>query len=195
MATEPGHLVLVRHGATEWSAVDKHTGRTDLPLTDAGKIEAEKIKSRLATWRFDRVFASPLQRARHTAGLAGFPTPVIDDDLMEWDYGEHEGRTTVDIRTDDPSFSKWHQRPPGGESVEDVGARVDRFLNRITEGQPADGVVDDVVVFAHGHLLAILIARWLGLSPGDGVRFPLRTATLTVLGNKRECSVIHMLNG
>lgn len=190
-----GQLVLVRHGETEWSAVDKHTGRTDLPLTNAGQAEAVKAGAQLGRWQFANVYASPLLRARHTATLAGFENPTFDDDLMEWDYGDHEGRTTKDIRVDQPEFSKWQERPPGGESVTEVGLRVDRFLSKITADDPVTGVDGDTVVFAHGHLLAVLIARWLELEAESGRGFPLRTATLTVLGTRQKAPVLFTLNG
>lgn len=188
MSSERGQVVLVRHGATEWSTAHKHTGRTDLPLTDDGRTEALNIGKRLEAWRLVNVFASPLQRARTTAELAGFDTPVINDDLMEWDYGEHDGRTTREIRAERPGYSKWLERPPGGESVAEVGARVDRFLADLPE------ISGDTVIFAHGHLLAILIARWLELDAMSGERFPLSTATLTVLGHRREVPVLHVFN-
>jgi probable phosphoglycerate mutase len=189
MSSGNGQLVLVRHGATEWSTVHKHTGRTDLPLTEDGRVEAVNAGERLAAkWQFTNVFASPLQRARTTAELAGFDNPVIDDDLMEWDYGEHDGRTTLEIRAERPGYSKWKERPPGGESVTDVGERVDRFLARLA------GVEGDTVVFAHGHLLAILIARWLQLDATNGQQFPLETATLTVLGIRRDARVLYTFN-
>ncbi len=189
MSAGNGQLVLVRHGATEWSTVHKHTGRTDLPLTEDGRAEAARAGRRLAAeWKFANVFSSPLQRARTTAELAGFEAPVIDDDLMEWDYGEHDGRTTLEIRAERPGYSKWKERPPGGESVVEVGERVDRFLTRLSD------VEGDTVVFAHGHLLAILIARWLRLDATNGQQFPLKTATLTVLGYRREAPVLYMFN-
>lgn len=188
MSQERGRLVLVRHGATEWSTAHKHTGRTDLPLTDEGRTEALAVGKRLAAWEFVNVFSSPLQRARTTAELAGFESPVINDDLMEWDYGEHDGRTTMEIRVDQPGFSKWRERPTGGESVVEVGERVDRFLAKLPV---ASG---DTVVFAHGHLLAVLIARWLELDATSGQRFPLKTATLTVLGHHRDAPVLNLFN-
>ena len=189
-----GDVVLVRHGATEWSEAHKHTGRTDLPLTEHGRSEAVKAGQRLGSWEFVNVFSSPLIRARHTAELAGFDQPVIVDDLMEWDYGEHEGRRTVDIWEDRPGYSKWQERPPGGESIDEVGARVDRFLATVNGDGDRPGLSGDTVIFAHGHLLSVLIARWLTLPAQNGVQFPLRTATLTVLGVRRGVPVLHMFN-
>lgn len=113
---------------------------------------------------------------------------------MEWDYGDHEGRTTAEIRVDQPGFSKWSERPPGGESVEEVGVRIDRFLEMLTAGDVSEGLGRDVAVFAHGHSLAVLVARWLGFGAEHGVHFPLRTATLTVLGVRRGRPVVYSLN-
>ncbi len=186
-------IVAVRHGETEWSKIGQHTGRTDLPLTDYGETEASKTASVLATWDFHQAFTSPLQRAATTASLAGFPGATVDDDLMEWAYGEHEGRRTVDIVVESPGFSKWLQRPPGGESVEEVGVRADRFLAKLRTAA-AETDATDTVVFAHGHFLAILIARWLELPASNGRLFPLKTATLSVLETYQDRPVLRALN-
>ena len=180
-------LVLVRHGETEWSLSGRHTGRTDLPLTAKGEDEARLVPATLTSWEFAHVFSSPLLRARETARLAGFD-PVFDDDLMEWDYGEVEGRRNDEITAEQPGWSKWDGLVPGGESVEDVGVRADRFIDRVSQ---LDG---DVVAFAHGHLLSVTIARWLGLDASEGKRFPLATATVTVLGQKRSDRILETLN-
>ncbi len=185
-------IVAVRHGETEWSKIGQHTGRTDLPLTEHGKHEASNIAAVLRTWDFVDSYTSPLQRASATAALAGFADAEIDDDLMEWDYGEHEGRRTVDIVAETPGFSKWDQRPPGGESIEEVGVRADRFLARV---RPSDlKPAGDVVVFAHGHFLSTLIARWLELPASNGRLFPLKTATLSVLDTYQGRPVLRTLN-
>ncbi|MEM9203573.1 MAG: histidine phosphatase family protein [Actinomycetota bacterium] len=183
----PEQIVLVRHGQTEWSRNGRHTGRTDIALTEHGEVEARLVTGALAEWSFEAAFASPLLRARETARLAGFE-PALDDDLMEWDYGDIEGRTNDEITADRPGWSKWIDGPPGGEDAAAVGARADRFFQRI------DPVPGAIVVFAHGHLLSIAIARWLGLSASEGRRFPLRTATVSVLGAKRDDRVLTLFN-
>lgn len=183
-------LVLVRHGQTSWSMASKHTGRTDIPLTDEGRKEAELAAASLTEWTFDQVLTSSLSRARETAYIAGFDDAAVDDDLLEWDYGEHEGRRTVDIVAERPGFSKWSERPPGGESVEEVGNRVDRVIQRLRSAQG----LGDVALFAHGHTLAVLIARWLELPASEGQRFPLSTATLTLLDSYRESPVLRFFN-
>ncbi|MEM8705093.1 MAG: histidine phosphatase family protein [Actinomycetota bacterium] len=183
----PEQIVLVRHGQTEWSRVGRHTGRTDIGLTDQGENEARLVTGTLAEWNFDAAFSSPLLRARDTARLAGF-SPTLDDDLVEWDYGAIEGRTNDEITAERPGWSKWIDGPPGGERADDVGVRADRFLERIA------AVGGEVVVFAHGHFLSIAIARWLGLPASEGRRFPLRTATVSVLGAKRDDHVLTLFN-
>lgn len=180
-------LVLVRHGETEWSRVGRHTGRTDLALTPAGEDEAGRIGPTLEGWEFSAVFASPLQRASETARLAGF-VPELDRDLVEWDYGDIEGRTNEAVLDDMPGWSKWHSPVPAGESVEDVGVRADRFLGKL------DAVDGDVLCFAHGHLLAVVIARWLEMAAAEGRRFPLQTGALSVLTRKRDDNIIEALN-
>jgi probable phosphoglycerate mutase len=178
-------IVLVRHGATEWSVAGKHTGRTDVPLTEEGHRAAEKLRVPLRAWTFARVLTSPLQRARETCRLAGYGDVAESrDELQEWDYGAYEGRTTGDIRGEAPDWVLWRDGAPGGESPTDVGARADRVL---AEVRAVDG---DVLLFAHGHVLRVLTARWLELPPGDGRLFALDTATLSVLGYERINSVI-----
>ncbi|MEM7284827.1 MAG: histidine phosphatase family protein [Actinomycetota bacterium] len=182
-------IVVVRHGETEWSRVGRHTGRTDIPLTPVGEQEASLARLSLGGWTFRRVWASPLQRATATATLAGYD-PEIDATLMEWDYGEIEGRTNDEITAEAPGWSKWIDEVPGGEHVSEVGDRADAFLARVA-GEAIDG---DALVFAHGHLLAVLIARWLGLPAGEGRRFPLTTGSISVLSSKRDDRVLHQLN-
>jgi broad specificity phosphatase PhoE len=182
-------IVLVRHGETEWSVSGQHTGRTDIPLTDAGRRQAEAVGGRLSPWTFARVLSSPLSRAVDTCRLAGLGDAVeLTDDLLEWDYGDYEGRRTVDIREERPGWVLWTDGAPGGETVEEVGRRADRVLAmaRATDG--------DVAVFAHGHLLRVMGARWMDLPPGHGARLAMSTSALSVLGWERETPVIQRWN-
>lgn len=184
-------LVLIRHGETEWSRVGRHTGRTDLPLTEVGRQEAVDVARTLHDWSIDKVYSSPLSRARETADLSGFGAEVsIDERLLEWDYGVYEGERTAEARATIPDWSVWTHEILGGESVEEVGARVDAFLLTV-EREVGDG---NAAVFAHGHLLAILIARWCGLDAVEGRRFALATATVSLLGAHREDRVVRALN-
>jgi probable phosphoglycerate mutase len=182
-------IVLVRHGETEWSRDMRHTGLTDIPLTDVGREEARMLRPSLAQWNFVRVYTSPLSRAEETCRLAGLADGAqTTDALLEWDYGEYEGITTKEIRTTRPDWFLWRDGCPGGETAEEVGARVDPLVAEL-------GTVDgDVALFAHGHLLRVLTARWLGLPPQDGRLFALSTATLSVLGYERETEVIRRWN-
>ncbi|WP_139978230.1 histidine phosphatase family protein [Nocardioides litoris] len=172
-------LWLVRHGPTEWSKAGRHTSVTDLPLLPEHEDDARALAPRLAGLDPVLVLSSPRQRARRTAELAGFAEPDVDDDLAEWAYGEYEGVTTVDIREDRPGWSIWTDGCPGGESPEEVGARLDRVVAR------ARDAVGPVLAFAHGHSLRVLAARWLGLPAADGRHFVLDTATVSVLGDDR----------
>ena len=180
-------VVLVRHGETEWSRSGKHTGWTDVPLTDEGREQAEVVGQALHGRQFVLVLSSPLQRAAETARLAGFETQPRDG-LREWDYGDYEGRRTVDIREERPGWFLWRDGVPHGETADEVSARADGVLDEI---RTADG---DVLVFAHGHLLRILAARWLGLAATDGRLFALDPATLSALGYEREQPVIRSWN-
>jgi probable phosphoglycerate mutase len=182
-------VVVVRHGETEWSASLRHTGLTDVPLTEEGRRQARSLASALEGESFSLVLCSPLRRARETCELAGFGDhAVIDDDLVEWDYGEYEGRTTPEIRAERPDWWLWRDGCPAGESPADVGARADRVLVRVR------AAAGDVLVFAHGHILRVLTARWLGMEPGAGARFALATASIGVLGWERETEVIQRWN-
>jgi broad specificity phosphatase PhoE len=182
-------VILVRHGETEWSLSGQHTGRTDIPLTDHGREQARRVCAGLAGHDFVLVLASRMERAVETATLAGLGDRVeTAADLVEWDYGDYEGRTTADIRVERPGWSLWKDGVPGGEDVEDVGRRVDRVIARARQ---ADG---DVALFAHGHVLRILAARWVELEPADGRRFALDPATVSVLGWERETPVISRWN-
>lgn len=187
-AGSPPCLWIVRHGETEWSETRRHTGRTDIPLTEAGRHEARAVAALLARHDFAGVFSSPLSRALDTARLAGFGTAEADDDLLEWDYGEYEGRTTVDIRVERPGWTVFHGGCPGGETAADVGVRVDRFIAR---ARRVDG---DVIAFAHSHVLRVLCARWLGLGGTDGRLFTLDTAAISVLGYEREVPAVRHWN-
>jgi probable phosphoglycerate mutase len=171
-------VYLVRHAETEWSRSGRHTGTTDLPLTDTGRQRARELEPWLAQANFVLVLSSPLRRARQTAALAGFgERAVIDDDLAEWNYGEYEGLTTEQIHPKAPGWLVFRDGAPGGETPAQVGARVDRVIARI---QSAGG---DVAVFGHGHVLRVLAARWLGLPVSAGSHFLLDTGTLCVLGH------------
>jgi probable phosphoglycerate mutase len=182
-------LVLVRHGETEWSRDLKHTGRTDVPLTDDGRREAERLRSALAGRRFTRVLASPLQRAAETCRLAGLgDLAETTDALLEWDYGDYEGITTKEIRASRPGWFLWRDGCPGGETAADVGARVDPLVEELAR---LDG---DVAIFSHGHVLRVLTARWLTLEPEAGALFALGTGTLSMLGFEREVRVIRRWN-
>jgi broad specificity phosphatase PhoE len=183
-------LFLVRHGETEWSATGRHTGWTDIPLNENGIEQAMRLGERLAGYTFELVLTSPLSRALETCRIGGLgDVAVIDPDLREWNYGEFEGRTTDDIRREIPAWTIWTARISQGESVEDVGARVDRVIAKVL---PVDG---DVAIFGHGHALRILAARWLDLEPAAGALFELSTATISRLGWEREHRVIELWNG
>jgi broad specificity phosphatase PhoE len=184
-------LLVVRHGRTDWSRSGKHTGRTDIALDDQGRAEAVAAGATLGDWSIDRAYSSPLIRARETAELAGFGETVqIEPDLLEWDYGIYEGETTAETRTRIADWSVWTHEIVDGESVEQVGERADKFLERFDSEMQAG----NAIVFAHGHLLAILIARWCGLDAVEGRRFALATATISVLGWHREDRVVRSLN-
>lgn len=184
-------IVLVRHGQTEWSRDGRHTGRTDIGLTDQGRAEAALVAPTLEGWKFTKVFSSPLSRALDTARLAGIGDGIVIDDLLvEWDYGDVEGRTNDEIQRERPGWSKWTASAiEGGETATDVGSRADAAIEQLMSTD--DG---SVLVFAHGHFLAVLIARWLGLAATEGRRFILQTATASQLGHKRGDRVLKTLN-
>ena len=183
-------LFLIRHGETAWSASGQHTSRTDLPLTANGIRQAELLAARLARLRFAAVFSSPMLRALDTCRIAGLEdAAIVTDDLREWDYGVYEGRTTDEIRAEEPGWTIWTAETRGGETVEDVGRRVDRVIDE------ALAVQGDVALFGHGHCLRILAARWVGLPPVGGARLELSTATVSRLGWERETRVIELWNG
>jgi broad specificity phosphatase PhoE len=182
-------LWLIRHGETEWSRSGQHTGRTDIPLTAQGERQAALLGRRLAGRKFALVLTSPLGRARETCRLAGYGGVARDEpDVVEWDYGAYEGRTTAEIREEVPGWIIWKGGVRGGESADEVGARCDRVIAR---GADVDG---DVALFAHGHVLRILAARWLGLPAVGGRHLALDTASLSVLGHEHEARVIRSWN-
>ena len=192
MLTTRGRLVVIRHGETEWSRLGKHTGRTDIPLTPEGEVRAASLANRFAGWEPSLVLSSPLQRARRTAELAGFH-PTLDSDLLEWDYGDYEGRTTDEIRETlgDPAWTVWTTARGLGESPEQVGERVSRVIDRV---RPMVDRGDDVVLVAHAHVLRILTAVWLGLPPAYGAHFVLAAAGTGVLGYERDVPALRAWN-
>ena len=172
---------LARHGETAWSLTGQHTGLTDLPLTERGERNARQLGERLKGLTFARVFTSPLRRAARTCELAGFAADAtVDHDLLEWNYGEYEGRRTAEIRAERPGWQLFRDGCPGGETPDEVGVRADRVLSRV---RAVDG---DVLLFSSGHFLRVLAARWLGLEPGAGRFFLLSTASLSALGYEHE---------
>jgi probable phosphoglycerate mutase len=179
-------IVLVRHGQTEWSANGRHTSFTDLPLTPDGERQSARLAGLLAGRAFAAVLCSPLHRATRTAELAGLEITATDDDLLEWNYGAYEGRTTEEIRKERPDWTLWRDGCPGGETAAQVGQRADRVLER-ARTMLASG---DVALVGHAHLLRVLTARWLGLGPECGALFRLETGTVSVLGFERETQVM-----
>jgi len=189
MSVRGPRIHLVRHGATEWSVSGQHTGRTDISLSDAGRQQAGRLRSRLARERFALVLVSPLARARETARITGFgDVAEVDPDLAEWDYGAYDGLTAVEIRRERPGWTPWQGGFPGGETLEEVAARADRVVARV---RTVDG---DVALFAHGHILRVITARWLEQPPLEASRYYLSTGTVSVLGWEREIPVIDRWN-
>ncbi|MBL8044390.1 MAG: histidine phosphatase family protein [Nitrospira sp.] len=189
MSEHRQELWLIRHGETEWSTAKRHTGRTDVPLTPTGEGQAIAVGRSLAGRQFALVLCSPLRRARETCRLAGYGDAAnLTDDLLEWDYGIYEGKTTPDIRLEHPDWSIWTASVVNGESIEQVGRRAQRVIER------ALTVGGDVALFGHAHLLRILTACWLGLPPEAGRLFVLGTASMSVLGYERETRVISRWN-
>jgi probable phosphoglycerate mutase len=192
LAADPGNplqVVLVRHGETAWSLARRHTGRTDVPLTEHGRRQAEALRDALAGRPFALVLTSPLSRAVETCLLAGLGDRAeVRQDLLEWDYGDDEGKTTAEIRDGRPGWTLWKDGVTGGETVAQVGERADCVIAELRRAQ------GDAVVFAHGHLLRVLGARWLGLEPPAGRLLALDPATLSVLGYEHETSVLRSWN-
>ncbi len=180
-------VVLVRHGETEWSRTGRHTGRTDVPLTEEGERQARAVGEALRGREFVLVLSSPLTRALSTARLAGFE-PDLRDDLAEWNYGDYDGVTTPEIREKVPDWTVWRYGAEGGESVADLASRADRVVGELV------GIDGDVLVFSHGHLLRVLTARWLELGAAEGRLFALDSGTLSTLGFEREQRVIRSWN-
>ena len=185
-------VYLARHGETAWSLTGQHTGLTDLPLTERGERNAQRLGERLKGLTFGKVFTSPLRRASRTCELAGFGAVAeVDRDLVEWDYGQYEGRTGAEIRKERPDWQLFRDGCPGGESPKQVATRADRVVAR------ARGVRGDVLIFTSGHFMRVLASRWLGLEPSQNSRyFMLNTASLSAVGYERELSrpVIRLWN-
>jgi broad specificity phosphatase PhoE len=184
-------LVIVRHGDTEWSVSGQHTSHTDLPLLPEGREHAEALRSALGERPFARVLCSPLLRARETCELAGFGDRMeLFEDLVEWDYGEYEGLTSAQIRERDPDWNLWRDGCPGGEVPAEVAARADRVIATAV----ASGAGEDVIAFAHGHILRVLSARWIGLEAVGGERLALAPAGIAKLGHEHATRVIERWN-
>jgi broad specificity phosphatase PhoE len=191
MSVSLPEVYLARHGETAWTISHQHTGRTDIPLTERGEGNARSLGLRLKGMTFDRVLVSPMQRARRTCELAGFgPQAEVDPDLMEWDYGQYEGLTTVEIRKQNPGWELFRDGAPGGEAVADVGARADTVIAHLRDSEGR------TILFGHSHFFRVLAARWLGLPVADGRLFLLGTASLSLLGydHSRDESVIRLWN-
>jgi probable phosphoglycerate mutase len=189
MTRRSPEIWLIRHGETEWSRTGQHTGRSDVPLTARGEQEAATLRQRLDGRRFAMVLSSPLARAWRTCQIAGYGEVARkNDDLMEWDYGAYEGRTASEIRQDLPGWLIWRDGVPNGETAEQVGARARRVIDQATS---APG---DVALFAHGHLLRILAACWIGLPPRGGRLLALGTGGLGVLGHEGRDRIIRVWN-
>lgn len=182
-------LWLLRHGETAWTVLGRHTGRTDLELTPLGRQQAVLLRRRLGARTFALVLTSPLLRAHETCRLAGYgEVALVEPDLQEWDYGAYEGRTTVEIRAERPGWTIWDGDVPGGETIDEVAARADRVIAR------AAAAGGDVALFAHGHLLRVLGARWIGLPGAAGGGLALDTTSVSVLGLERERRIIRHWN-
>lgn len=186
-------VYLARHGETAWSLTGQHTGLTDLPLTEHGERNAKSLGQRLAGMDFAKVFCSPLQRARRTCELSGFKTQAtIDPDLVEWNYGEYEGKTSAEISAQRPDWELFRDGCPGGETPEQVGARADRVIQRLRQ---INGPL--LAVFSSGHFIRVLAARWIGsAAEAPGRHFLLNTASLSAVGYERDWSrpVIRLWN-
>ena len=185
------HVVCVRHGETAWTITGQHTGRTDIPLTPRGESDAQRLGARLQLTPFATVLTSPLQRARRTAELSGFRDSAEDDaDLMEWDYGAYEGMRAEDIWKAHPGWRLFEHGCPGGETLADVSRRADRVVARVRT------TAGDVLVFAHGHILRILAARWIALPAFEARRLHLETASVSMLGYDQNMNepLIRVLN-
>lgn len=186
-----GEIVIVRHGETEWSANGRHTSRTDLSLIESGRERAAALRDELSRREYALVLSSPLRRALETAELAGFGDRLeVVDELREWDYGEYEGLTTPQIREERPDWWLWRDGCPGGESPAQVAARADAVLARLRAALDQG----DALVFAHGHILRVVAARWIGLDPDGGARLKLAAGGVGVLGHERDTEVLAAWN-
>jgi len=184
------NVFAIRHGETAWSLSGQHTGTTDIPLTDKGRPLAERMRPALAREAFALVLCSPMQRSRETCALTGLgDKAVIDADLAEWNYGQYEGLTPKQIQERRPGWLIFRDGCPGGESPEQVGVRVDRVIERARAAQ------GDVALFAHGHVLRVLAARWIGQPAGSGQHFLLDTGTLCILGYYHDIPAVKVWNG
>jgi probable phosphoglycerate mutase len=189
MAAKSQEVWLIRHGQTEWSRIGRHTGATDLPLTEEGRRAARLLRPALAAERFAAVLTSPLRRARETCELAGLGDRAgIDPDLAEWNYGDYEGLTHEEIEKRTPGWLLFEHGCPGGESPEQIRLRLDRLVGKVR------AMAGNVVLFAHGHILRALAARWVGLPVSKGSHFVLDTATLSTLGYHREIPAVKRWN-
>lgn len=177
---------LVRHGETEWSRTGQHTGRTDLPLTDTGEEQARRLVESLRKENFDQTLTSPLLRARTTAELAGFPDARPCEDLMEWHYGDFEGRTSADIHNDHPDWTIWSGAVPNGETIDQVAARANDALRQCENKR--------TLIFAHSHFLRVLATQWVRINPRKGSLLGLTTASISVLGWEHQTRVIRSWN-
>ena len=183
-------IYLIRHGETEWAKSGKHTGRTDIPLTDAGREQAGFLLPIFDEVKFERILSSPLRRAFETAKLAGLGSRVeVDKELPEWDYGDYEGLTTKQIREQVPGWSVWTHPCPNGETIDQVSQRADRVVARVRSAK------GNVAIFSHGHFLRVLVCRWIGLSADHGKYFLLGTSTLSILGYEDQLPAIRTWNG
>ena len=182
-------VVLVRHGETEWTRTAQHAGRADIPLTARGQADAERLRDRLAPVDFARVLVSPLSRARQTCALAGYGQRAEERaELLEWDYGAYQGLTAQQVLAARPDWALWRDGCPAGDTAAAVGARVDRLLDEVTRVQ------GNVLLFAHGHLLRVVAARWVGLPPEAGAHLALSTASVSVLGLEHAHRVVWTWN-
>jgi broad specificity phosphatase PhoE len=182
-------VVVVRHGETEWSRANRHTGHSDIPLTERGRAQAVRLHSVLSSWTFAAVFTSPLSRATETCALAGYgDAAVADPDLMEWDYGEYEGKTLEEIRRANPGWRLFRDGVVAGESLSSVAARADLVISR------ARAVDGDVLLFAHGHILRVVTAVWLELPAENGERFSLSAAGIGVLSYEHDWTSLRRWN-
>ena len=189
MERDSQKIYLVRHGETEWSRAGKHTGVTDVELTERGRETARSLKSVLARESFVSVLSSPLQRARETCRLAGLQeSAAVETDLMEWNYGVYDGLTTKEIQSLRPGWSVFHHGCPGGETPEQIAARADRVVAKVRASS------GNVALFAHGHILRVFAARWINLPPSFGEHLLLDTATVCVLGYYYDTPALKIWN-